>query len=51
MTIWQTKMISVDFLLFSFSRLSFKMSKFLLVVCKIIFVILLKTFVVGILEN
>ena len=47
MTIWQTKWSVFDFLPFSISSLSFKMTKFLLVVCKIIVVILLKTFVEG----
>ena len=52
MTIWQTKIISVRFLaLFFFSRLSLKMTKFSLVVCKIIVAIFLKTFVVGFLEK
>ena len=51
MTIWQTKIISVRFLALFFSRLSFKMTKFSLVVCKIIVAIFLKTFVVGFLEK
>ena len=51
MTIWQTELISVRLLVVSFPKLSFKMSKFSLVMCKIIVAILLKTFVVGFLEK
>ena len=41
----------LDFLPFCFGRLSLKMSKFSLVVCKIVVAILLKTFIVGFLEK